>query len=355
MSLSRQDRRNIKTIFIFTAFTSLGAIINALVEHGLNIYPVLSEFIIGFSFGMIASSFEIYVFEKKFRRVNFSTLLIVRTLFYVMICGIIILAVATSRIGFRADIRYYKALQHHDLLLYITSEDFTELLIYSVVLSFFVNFIRQINRLLGQNVLFNYIAGRYYPAIKEELIFMFLDLKSSTTIAEKIGLEKNHEFLNDFFHDMTDSILEYKGKIYQYVGDEVVLTWTLKSGIEDLNCVKCFFHIHNYILGRKNFYTNKFGVYPEFKAGIHCGEVLAGEIGDIKKDIVYHGDPVNTAARIQAECNFYNKILLISKDLLDKLDLNGLYKVQSMGSIILRGKKSELELFSVEESIGSPV
>jgi adenylate cyclase len=123
----------------------------------------------------------------------------------------------------------------------------------------------------------------------------------------------------------------------------------LKDGTHNLNCINLFFHIQKNIENKKKTYLDKYGVYPEFKAGLHFGKVIAGEMGDIKKDIVYHGDTVNTTARIQAECNKYNKKVLISKELLDNLELNDKYKVESMGFIILRGKEKELELYGIEE------
>ncbi len=95
---------------------------------------------------------------------------------------------------------------------------------------------------------------------------------------------------------------------------------------------------------------DNYEVSPEFKAGLHTGKVIAGEMGDIKKDIVYHGDTVNTTARIEAECNKYGKKVLASKDLIDKLNFDNEYKTESMGSIKLRGKEKGLELFSVEKS-----
>lgn len=347
--MTYQGKRNIKTILLFTAMTSIGGVVNAIVEHGFNLYPVINEFILGFLFGLIISVSEIYYFEKKLRRVRFSAAVVVRTGFYVLVCSILIIVVAASRIDYEGDGRIYNDFFNESLNSYITSGEFLEILIYSVVLSFFVNFVRQINRLLGQNVLWNYVRGKYQLPLEEELIFMFLDLKSSTTIAEKIGLKKNHEFLNDFFHDMTDPILECKGRIYQYVGDEIVITWQKKDGVKDVNCLKCFFHINKSILNVKDAYLEKYGVYPEFKAGLHFGKVITGEMGEIKKDIVYHGDTVNTSARIQAECNGYGKTLLISRDLLDILDLDDKYIAESMGKIKLRGKLTELELFSIEE------
>lgn len=350
MELTRQGKRNIRSILTFTSLTTVGAMINAVIAHGFLFYPIINEFFIGLLFGVIISLSEIYFFENKLRRMRFSVALLIRTFYYAFVCAVIIVVVALSRIGSRVDEDYFDIIEHHGSLIgYITSAEFIELLVYSVVLSFFVNFIRQINRLLGQNVLLNYFRGKYQLPLEEELIFMFLDLKSSTTIAEKIGLQKNHEFLNDFFHDMTDPILECKGRIYQYVGDEIVLTWQKKDGTKDTNCLHCFFAIQNSIIEKKDIYLKKYGVYPEFKAGLHFGKVITGEMGEIKKDIVYHGDTVNTSARIQAECNGYNKTLLISKDLLDILDLEDKFKAESMGNIMLRGKISELELFSIEE------
>ncbi|MEO8666750.1 MAG: adenylate/guanylate cyclase domain-containing protein, partial [Ignavibacteria bacterium] len=82
--------------------------------------------------------------------------------------------------------------------------------------------------------------------------------------------------------------------------------------------------------------------------------VIAGEIGDIKKDIVLHGDTMNTTARIQAECNKYGKKLLSSGELLKMITYAPVYKTEALGSIILRGKEKELELFSVEENEPQP-
>lgn len=338
--------RSIKSISLFTALTSAGGVIYAIAYHGFSLFPIAGQFVIGFFFGIITSVTEIFVFENWLKRKHFSTALLIRTFYYVLISSSIIIFVVSRQI---AHIYPYDPAKHKDLSSFIRSIDFIELLAFSVLLSFFVNFVRQINRLLGQNVLFNYIRGKYQLPLEEELIFMFLDLKSSTTIAEKLGHIKNHEFLNEFFYDMTDPILECKGRIYQYVGDEIVLTWQIKEGLEELNCIKCFFDIQNKIYGLKDVYLKKYGIYPEFKAGLHVGKVITGEIGDIKKDIVYHGDTVNTAARIQSECNKYNRKVLASKDLVDLLDLKGKYNTESMGNIRLRGKEKELELFSVGE------
>lgn len=352
MKLSNQHKRNIKSIIIFTSIMSIGTAFNAMMEHGLKFEYIVYDFSIGLIFGLIISLTEIYFFEKKFRRVNFTVLLLIRTFYYVLVATLVIIVLASTDFGLNVDSILHNSLNNKELEGIFKSEDFNEILLYTIVLSFVVNFIRQINHLLGQKVLINYAAGKYHFPVEEDLIFMFLDLKASTTIAEKLGLIKNHRFLNDFFYDLTDPILESKCRIYQYVGDEIVFVWKIKEGIKDLNCINLFFDIEDVIENKKNIYLENYGVYPEFKAGLHCGKVITGEIGYIKKDIVYHGDTINTASRIQSECNVHSKKVLISGDLLSKLEIDpdSDYKVENIGSILLKGKVHELELYSIERN-----
>jgi adenylate cyclase len=104
---------------------------------------------------------------------------------------------------------------------------------------------------------------------------------------------------------------------------------------------------------KKNFeeyaqkYHKKFGVVPTFKAGLHFGEVTTGEIGVLKKDIIFTGDVLNTTARIQGLCNFYNVDLLISKELLNKLDLPPESVLKSLGENELRGREEYVKLFTI--------
>lgn len=179
---------------------------------------------------------------------------------------------------------------------------------------------------------------------------MFLDLKASTTIAEKLGHERYHKFLNDFFYDITPAIIESKGEIYQYVGDEVVVTWKKARGLREANCIKCFFLVVAAIASASDRYEKSYGLVPSFKAGYHYGPVIAGLIGDIKRDIVFHGDTVNTAARIRSECTIVHRDLLLSDHLLNQLHISDFLTPESMGKIKLRGKEEEIELFSIKEA-----
>lgn len=204
---------------------------------------------------------------------------------------------------------------------------------------------------LGDGVLFNFLFGKYHRPIYETRIFMFLDLKGSTSIAEKLGHKKYFDFLNVYYSKMTDAILETYGTIYQYVGDEIVVSWTKDEGIYKNNCIRCFEKIHEAIEHSKWDFKEQFGIVPEFKAGYHIGEVTTGEIGIIKKDIIYTGDVLNTAARIQSKCNSYNAKALISEDLLNELQKEDPIEFTQIGELTLRGKTAPVQLYSVNFSI----
>ena len=208
-------------------------------------------------------------------------------------------------------------------------------------------FLLQVNDKFGPGMLLKFLAGNYHQPKKEERIFMFMDMRSSTSIAEKIGIEKYFNLLNDLFSDITDTILNNEGEIYQYVGDEIVISWSIKKGIRNANCLRCFTQIQEKLTELGPIYEKKYKLIPEFKAGLHYGLVMAGEIGVIKKDIIYSGDVLNTTSRIQEQCNQYSVDILISKETFDLLSDTDGYKLIPLGSIELRGKERKIDLNTI--------
>lgn len=87
----------------------------------------------------------------------------------------------------------------------------------------------EIDRKLGQGVLLKFLLGQYYQPKEEERVFLFMDLKSSTFYAEKLGHFKYSRLIQDCFKDISSAVVKNHAQIYQYVGDEVVLTWNLKG------------------------------------------------------------------------------------------------------------------------------
>jgi adenylate cyclase len=210
-------------------------------------------------------------------------------------------------------------------------------------------FTKQMSRKMGQRVLFNYITGKYTRPYYEERIFMFIDLDASSSLAETLGDLRYHQFLNEFYFDIADDIVDAHGEIHQYVGDEVVVTWKLKKGLASGNCILAYFKIVEKIEKVKDKYIARFGTYPRFKVAVHCGQVIAAQIGDIKSEIVFHGDVVNTTSRIERLCSDLGERLLISKTLLEQLPALFAEHFISVGNVKPRGKQRLVELFGFRE------
>jgi adenylate cyclase len=206
-----------------------------------------------------------------------------------------------------------------------------------------------VNDKYGPGVFRSFLLGKYFHPKREDRIFMFLDLRGSTTIAERLGEYQYFHFLKSIFRDATPGIINSKGEIYQYVGDEIVISWKKDSGIQNANCLQCFFDIQQCFLDKASYYRETFdGIVPEFKAGLHYGFVMTGEIGVIKRDIAHSGDVLNTTARIQSKCNELGVNILISNHLLEKLELLSTpFKPIIVGEMALRGKQQTVMLYSL--------
>ena len=349
IAVNRRARqlRKIRSVAIGGGVGATLGLLFALLLQGLHLGPLLNGCINGMVIGGVGAMFENYVFQVRFRKLNFLSVLLFRSLFYATLVSVtVILEIKAYRL-IRYGIPLTEISGDPGFMEFLVDGEFWAILAFAVVGSFIINFMRQINRLLGQNVLLNYLTGRYHKPIEEERIFLFLDMRSSTTIAERIGHLPFHQLINDCFFDLTEPIIEAKGEIYQYVGDEIVVTWPMAKGLHDANCIRCFFAIADQMEELRETYIAKYGFVPEFKAGYHYGTVIIGEIGDVKKEIAFHGDPVNTTARIQAECNGFGVNILLSGDLLERLPSVPELKPHAIGSIQLRGKEHPVELFTM--------
>src|SRR6185503_13324923 len=99
------------------------------------------------------------------------------------------------------------------------------------------------------------------------------------------------------------------------------------------------------IKARHDKYVKKFGLVPTFKAGLHSGEVVVGEIGIIKRDITYSGDVLNTTARIQGMCHELKSEVLVSNDFLKTVSLPAQIVAEAVGDFRLKGKERGVELY----------
>ena len=296
--------------------------------------------------GILIGILEVVYFSKWFIKQSFSKKLFYKSLIYLLIIIIFLIVLFLLNAGETlytvSDRRLFNS-----AWAFFSDYSAVSIIVYVSSIVLVTQFYAEVSESIGPGVLSNFFLGKYHRPIEEDRIFMFLDMQSSTTIAEKLGHLQYFEMLKEYFFDLSGAVIDYAGIIYQYAGDEMIVSWKLKDGLKDNNCINCFFAMKSSLEIQTKKYEAEFGLLPKFKAGLHCGKVTTGEIGSLKKEIIFTGDVLNTAARIQGLCNQYNANILVSDDLIKLLDLKELYTVQSVGENKLKGRIEKMELYTI--------
>ena len=299
---------------------------------------IVDGLITGALIGIAVLNFERLVrdiWARKLRRFKPYTIASVRLLYYLACFTLIPDLVAWLIRLIRPDLNGVDLIGQRHVLLYF---------IFALV----VNLFMAVRRMLGVRYLWAMTLGRYRRPRQEEHIVAFMDLKGSTPLAERLGPERYHDFLNDVFFDVADPISESGGDVYQYVGDEIVVTWTAKRGSKNASCIAFLFAVEDKLALHRETFLADYGAEPRLRGALHIGPLMVGEIGDLKRQIVMIGDTMNTAARIEGACRKFGRDYIASGELLARIGaLPPGVVAESLGPVPLAGKSGELELFAL--------
>lgn len=320
----------------------LGLIYTAITDAGTDYeyLKMLLGAVIGFFIGFI-----IITFEKSLIRINqfsFANSMLLKALIYSIGVLVFLLLFAVTFTRFSEHLSYYKAFNKY------ISDRLINDFIFSLGASVFLILFLEISSLLSVGFFYNYFTGQYHRPVQEERVFMFVDVKSSTTLAEQLGDILYSSLLRDLFNDFTDAILASRAEIYQYAGDEIILTWKSNCAIKENRCLYCFYLLKKSILDRSGYYLKTYNIVPKFKAGMHIGTSVTTWVGKVKKEIVYHGDLLNTTSRIQCKCNEFNHDFVISETMKNALREDSSVEYIQQGEILLRGKANPVKLYTVD-------
>jgi len=191
-------------------------------------------------------------------------------------------------------------------------------------------------------------VDRHVGSEVEERVFVFLDLADSTTLTERLGHVDYSRFIRACYHDLSGVLIQYKAQIYQYVGDEVVLSWDLRDGVRDNTCLELVFAYQSRLLEKRTEYEREFGVAPVFRGSMDLGAVTRTQVGDVKRDLAYHGNVLNVASRLQGLCKTYDEPLLITHRVDEALPGGPRFATRLLGQVVLRGQSEEVGVFGVD-------
>ncbi len=178
----------------------------------------------------------------------------------------------------------------------------------------------------------------------QEATIMFSDIRSFTTISEKIGPQETVSLLNEYFTLMVDIIFRYEGILDKYIGDAIMAVFgapfntgedherAVKTAIEMMEALKEF--------NKKRKDPINIGI------GINTDEVLSGNIGSLKRmDYTVIGDGVNLASRLEGANKLYGTNILVSEKTFRGLKNNHFYR--EIDLIRVKGKTRPVGIYQI--------
>lgn len=177
---------------------------------------------------------------------------------------------------------------------------------------------------------------------------VFTDIRSFTTISERLGAQETVKMLNEYFGIMVDVIMDNGGILDKYIGDAIMAVFGAPfAGEEDAD------HAVQTAIGMlralRAFNERRAAEGQEavlMGVGINTDDVLSGNIGSLKRmDYTVIGDGVNLASRLEGANKPYGTQVLISE--LTVRELKKSYRLREVDKIQVKGKHEPVGVYEV--------
>lgn len=218
------------------------------------------------------------------------------------------------------------------------NQDIWTAIIFSAVFAFALNLLFSISNIIGPRAFLHLVTGRYHTPVVENRFVLFVDIAGSTTLAERLGGLGIHRFLDKTFRTLSGPVIDYRGEVLNYVGDEIIVTWTEASGALDCRPLRCFLAMRAILERLQGKFEDEFGAAPRIRGSLHFGPVIVGEIGDVRRAIVFNGDVMNTAARLEELSRHVDGGFLASRAAIDRFRSALPVPLTELGVRDIRGK-----------------
>jgi adenylate cyclase len=298
--------------------------------------------IVGISYGLLMSAaiggVELFVLDGPMREwlggLSFTANLTVRSFIYAVIIAVI------------------QFFQSHQVIARLPLEEsganFWTGIVYSAVIAVLMNLGFSIANLIGPRALLNFVTGRYHSPVEENRFVLFVDIAGSTGLAEQLGGVGIHRLLDRTFRLLTVAVVDYRGEVLNYVGDEVIVTWPERSGAVDCRPLRCFVAMREELSRASGQFEREFGTVPRIRGSLHFGPVIVGEIGDVKRAIVFNGDVMNTAARLEELSRNVDGGFLASRAAMQRFSSAPPFAVRDLGRLPIRGRVDGIDVVGIE-------
>lgn len=346
MTLSEEDRNYLR---VTVRISLVGAVIGFCVPYLFFPEPELPDALIGVANGLLIT-WIIAASERflgpRLRSAPFVVELLVVSaarLLSMAVVGILVLFVLFVGTGSLPPGQALSQAARSSLL----RTEVIPIYVFGFIVIFLITFLISLSRKLGPGVLTGWALGRYRSPQSEPRVVMFLDLNDSTALAEQLGVHQFSALVRDFMADLTDPILASRAQVSHYIGDEVVLTWPLSGRKKAAAWPKLIQEADRRFALRAEYYQTTYGLAPQYKAGIHAGEVVTTEVGVLKSELVHHGDVLNVGARLAGLCKEAGTPVLATKEAVEAAPEEFRKLFAARGAQALRGRAEPVEVFGM--------
>jgi adenylate cyclase len=304
--------------------------------------PSPSAMIVGIVYGLLMSasigSVELFVLDGPMRdwlgNLPFTANLIVRSAVYAAIITVVQAFQSGEVVG--------------DLLGDASGQTFWSGFIFSAVVSVAMNLGFSVANIIGHRAFLNFVTGRYHSPVEENRFVLYVDIAGSTGLAEQLGGVGIHRFLDRTFRLLTLIVVDYRGEVLNYVGDEVIVTWPEVVGAIDCRPLQCFVAMRCALANASQQFEREFGAAPKIRGSLHFGPVIVGEIGDVKRAIVFNGDVMNTGARLEELSRKVDGGFLASRAAMQRFKSAPPFAVHDLGRLPIRGRVDGIDVVGLE-------
>jgi adenylate cyclase len=330
--------QKLRTLAAITVAGTSAALAVTFIQGHTSVSSIIAAAVYGLLMSMAVGGAELFVLGGPMRAwlgaLSFTANLIVRSTIYAAIIMVIQ--------SLQSDLIIVR------LSLEPSSTSFWSGFIYSAVISVLMNLGFGIANIIGPRSFLNFVTGRYHSPVQENRFVLFVDIAGSTGLAEQLGGIAIHRLLDRTFRLLTLAVVDYRGEVLNYVGDEVIVTWPERDGAVDCRPLRCFFAMRGELVDTANQLRREFGVVPQIRGSLHFGPVIIGEIGDVKRAIVFNGDVMNTAARLEALSRTVDGGFLASRAAMERFDSAPPFAVRDLGRLPIRGRTDGIDVVGID-------